>query len=87
MTLIEQGKVQSGQIILARPLSLPEETVVTVRIELSAEESEGEPVADDANFFALPFFGMWADRQEMSDSEAWVRNERAKWLERLSRQD
>lgn len=27
----------------------------------------------------LPFFGMWADRTDMSDSSKWVRQERKQW--------
>jgi hypothetical protein len=37
-------------------------------------------------FENLPFFGMWADRDEMSDSVAWVRKERDKWQQRLTQQ-
>ena len=41
------------------------------------------PPEDD--FASLPFFGMWADRQEMQDSEAYVRREREQWQQRLKR--
>ncbi|MBI2843112.1 MAG: DUF2281 domain-containing protein [Armatimonadetes bacterium] len=33
---------------------------------------------------SLPFFGMWADREDMTDSAAWVRKERERWDERLA---
>ena len=36
---------------------------------------------------ALPFFGMWADREDMADSAKWVRKEREKWSSRLSGTD
>ncbi|MCZ6681353.1 MAG: type II toxin-antitoxin system Phd/YefM family antitoxin [Candidatus Poribacteria bacterium] len=35
----------------------------------------------------LPFFGMWADRDDMRDSTAWVRKEREKWHQRVTHQD
>jgi hypothetical protein len=45
------------------------------------------PSAGNGNEFEnLPFFGMWADRDEMSDSVAWVRKERDKWQQRLTQQ-
>ena len=34
---------------------------------------------------SLPFFGMWADREDMADSTAWVRKERERWSERSAR--
>lgn len=35
----------------------------------------------------LPFLGMWADREDMRNSTAWVRKEREKWHQRLARRD
>jgi hypothetical protein len=32
-----------------------------------------------------PFRGLWQDREEMKDSTAWVRRQREKWAERISR--
>jgi hypothetical protein len=43
---------------------------VTVRIE---EESEGATQKDSAN----PLFGMWSDREEMADVDAYMRKVRA----------
>ncbi len=55
---------------------------------LSDEVSLGleESTADDG-FADLPFFGMWADREDMKDSAAWVREERASWNQRVKSQD
>ena len=35
----------------------------------------------------LPFFGMWADREDMTDSVAWVRKDREQWRQRATRLD
>jgi hypothetical protein len=59
---------------------------VVVRIEPLNEGQGGPPVSDE-EFASLPFFGMWADRTEMRDSEAWVRSERKRWQRRLAPED
>lgn len=81
MTLIECGKVQGGGIVFPKPLPLPEGTEVTVHIKLLATRQPPE----SHDFASLPFFGMWADRQEMRDSVAWVQKEREQWQQRLER--
>jgi len=35
----------------------------------------------------LTFFGMWKDREDMSDSVLWVQREREKWSKRYSNTD
>jgi hypothetical protein len=85
MTIIEHGTVQGGKIVFAQPLELPEGAEVVVKIETIAEDLQNDNAADEIDFASLPFFGMWADREEMSDSAAWVRRERERWQERLSR--
>ena len=86
MVLLERGKVKSGAIVFSEPLMLPEGTEVLVQIEPveAGAQSVGPASAD---FFALPFFGMWADREEMSDSSSWVRREREQWQQRLKQRD
>jgi hypothetical protein len=84
MAFIEQGFVRGGQIVLDEPLSLAEGTPVVVHVEplLPSEMREHE-----TSFASLPFFGMWADREEMADSAARVRKEREQWHLRAARQD
>ena len=84
--LTERGKVKDGGIIFSEPLSFPEGTEVIVRIE--PVDATDEPTqAGDEGFASLPFFGMWAERAEMSDSAAWVREERENWQRRAQRRD
>lgn len=86
MTWLEHGRIQGGAIVLPRALPLPEGMEVTVRIE--AVDRSAAPAANASNDFAsLPFFGMWADRADMSNSAAWVLREREQWQQRTSRQD
>jgi hypothetical protein len=86
MTWLEHGRIQGGAIVLPRPLPLPEGTPVTVRIETAgASEAAVGPTGGD--FLSLPFFGMWADREDMNPSAAWVRQEREQWQQRTRRQD
>ena len=85
MTLIEEGQIQDGGIVFARPVKLPDGIKVIVRIETTPDLVAQNESAIDLDFASLPFFGMWADREEMSDSAEWVRQEREKWRERISR--
>jgi hypothetical protein len=39
------------------------------------------PISED------PAIGMWADREDMADSVAWVRREREQWNKRLTREE
>jgi len=87
MTWIKHGKVQGGTIVFAEPLGVPEGTNVVVRIESTYETGQPPPPKSIEEFAAHPFFGMYADRQDMKDSVAWVRKERAKWHQRSQRQD
>ncbi len=86
--LTERGKVKDGGIVFAEPLSFPEGTEVLVRIvPVGAADEQAQESVQDEGFASLPFFGMWADREEMSDSVAWVREERENWRRRAERRD
>ena len=82
--MTERGKIHSGSIVLDEPINLPEGTEVIVHVEPVTHE--GVSASNGDEFEQLPFFGMWADRDEMSDSLAWLRREREKWQQRLTQQ-
>jgi len=84
---IERGKVKDGGIVFPDPLGLPEGTEVAVAIEPLLETGKSVDPAEGNDFDSLSFFGMWADREEMQDSTAWVRQERGRWQQRAARQD
>ena len=82
--IIEEGKISNGHIVLSKPLSLPEGTEVRVQIEpvdpviVSNNDSQDKDSNESEDFANLPCFGMWADREDMRDSVAWVRKQRGK---------
>ena len=44
------------------------------------------PDEEQEALLSLPFFGMWADREDMDDSVAWVRRQREGWNHRHKRE-
>ena len=89
--IIEEGKVINGRVVLSKPLSLPEGTEVRVQIEpvdpaaVSDDDGQDKGSNESEDFANQPFFGMWADREDMRDSVEWVRKQREKWKERITR--
>lgn len=81
MVYVEHARVKGGQIVLDEPLPIAEDTEVTVRVEPVIQQAD----KDDTPFEQLPFFGMWADREDMADSVTSVRGEREKWHQRSLR--
>jgi hypothetical protein len=86
MTIVTRGSVQNGAIVTHEPLTLPDGTEVIVSIEPAVAGSEADADRRLAEFDALGFHGMWADREDIADSVAWVRKVREQWQQRLSRQ-
>lgn len=87
MVNIRHGEVKNGSIVFSEPLDLPEGAQVSVVVEPLAESGAPIDLAEGQDFNSLPFFGMWADREEMQDSTAWVRQAREQWQQRAARQD
>ena len=84
--IIGEGKVNNGHIVLSNPLSLPEGTKVRIQIEpIDPDNTQSTATKESEDFANQPFFGMWADREDMRDSVAWVRKQREKWKERITR--
>ena len=83
--IIEQGKVNNGGIVLSKPLSLPEGTEIRIQIEpIDPHDSTSTEAGEAGAFTNLPCFGMWADREEMRDSVAWLQKEREKGIRVIS---
>lgn len=81
-----RGKIHGGVIVLSEPVALPEGTEVVVSIEPVEANSCADALTHADNAGPLPFVGIWADREDMSDSAAWVRKERAAWSQRRNQQ-
>lgn len=85
--IVEQGTVSNGGIVLSKPLLLPEGTKVRIQVEtIDANDGTTTGTDDAEDFASLPCFGMWADREEMHDSVAWLKKEREKWQQLTIRQ-
>jgi hypothetical protein len=76
-----RAKVQEGKLVLDEPVPLPDGTEVIVQVvqvplqpgPSVTQEQLKELIKDD------PLFGMWADRDDIEDSVAWLERERKKW--------
>ena len=66
------------------PLEFPKDQELEIEIHVVTgprrKRSSKRPVG---RITTLPFFGIWADREDMKDSATWVRKERERWNERL----
>jgi hypothetical protein len=82
VVVIQRGKVECGTIVLSEPLRLPDGTEVVVRIEPVGEAEGGAEPLTYEDLSTLPFFGMWANRDDMIDSTVWVRSQRERWQSR-----
>ncbi len=76
-----RGTVDKGQIKLTTPVDLPDGSEVRVWVESAnlephTDELEAPP---EGNLASDPAIGMWADREDMKDSVAWLAEQRAKW--------
>ncbi len=79
MKIIVRGKIQNGTMVIEEPLALPDGTDVIASIE-PIEAGYGLPAQERVpRFETLAFHGMWADREDMADSVAWVRGVREQW--------
>jgi hypothetical protein len=87
VSVTARGKISKGSIILPEPLPLPDGSDVIIHIEPVSGEGQAVPLAPPADLKSLPFFGMWSDREDMSDGRDWVKSEREAWRQRLVRRD
>ena len=56
-----------------RSLSPEKQQAVLYFAEFLAQKAEAANSSNKGSFQDEPFFGMWQDREDMSDSSAWVR--------------
>ena len=65
MTIVARGTVQNGVIVTEAPLELPDRTEVVVSVVPARAGTDDEADRRLAEFDALGFHGMWADREDM----------------------
>jgi len=87
MVEVARGVIHGSNIVLSEPLPLPEGAEVILRIELANANRLDEQTLSLEEFKQLPCWGMWKDREDMADSEVWLRKERERWNQRLSTVD
>ena len=73
--IIEHVKVSDLPATWRAKLSAPEVARVTVRIE--EESAAPAQAAGDADARIEQLFGMWSDREDMADVDAYIRKLRA----------
>lgn len=90
MSVIIRAHFDGKTIVPDSALDLPADQALEVEVHLISPNAKATvaPVADGMpDITAMPFFGMWADREDMADSSQWVREEREKWNNRLTGTD
>ncbi|MEW6237772.1 MAG: hypothetical protein AB1656_20490 [Candidatus Omnitrophota bacterium] len=87
MVEVARGVIHGSNIILTEPLPLPEGAEVIIRIELANADRPDKPTLSLEEFKQLPCWGMWKDREDMANSEEWIRKERERWNQRLTKKD
>lgn len=71
-------------IVPNEPLELPEDQELEIEVRvITGPRRRRKSKRPAGRVTSTPFFGMWADREDMKDSLGWVRKERERWNERL----
>ena len=76
-----RARVENGRIELPAGVQIVDGTEVTVTLP------EVPPARPAVPIERHPAIGMWAEREDMADSAAWVRGQRERWRDRLTRRD
>ena len=92
MSVIIKAHFDGKTIVPDASINLPADQALEVELRLlpnsDKHASEAEPEqSGKLDITSLPFFGMWADRKDITDSAEWVHKEREKWSSRLSGTD
>lgn len=89
MSLIIRAHFDGKAIVPDAKVDLPTDEPIEVEVRLlpSLRDAAKPSKAEGFDITSMPFFGMWASREDMRDSVEWVREERARWNSRLSDAD
>jgi hypothetical protein len=91
MSVIIKAHFDGKTIVPDAQIDLPSGQALEVELRVLApsEKVKEEPRAETEgiDITSYPFFGMWAERKDMTDSAVWVREEREKWNSRLTDTD
>ena len=88
MSMVIRAHYDGRAIVPDSDVDLPRDQALEVQVRVLSQQEASpqiEPTAAKTPISSLPFNGMWADREDMKDSVAWVRKERRRWDKRLTR--
>ena len=81
MVTVVRGHTKGGIVVPDEPLNVPD----GLEVELQISTFEPVPSATPGYGPAIDsVFGMWRDREAVTDSVAWVRRQRDAWNNRLT---
>ena len=83
MSMVIRAHYDGKAIVPDAEVDLPRDQALEVEVRVLSPSVA--PAAPKAPISSLPFCGMWADRDDMKDSVAWVNKERRRWKKRLTR--
>ena len=83
LSIVIRAHYDGKTIVPDADIDLPADQPLEVEVRVLSPQVA--PTAPKAPISSLPFSGMWADREDMKDSAAWVRKERRRWKKRLTR--
>ena len=83
MSMVIRAHYDGKTIVPDADLDLPLDQALEIEVRVLTPEAA--PSEAKAPISSLPFCGMWADREDMKDSVAWVNKERRRWSKRLTR--
>jgi hypothetical protein len=91
MSVIIRAHFDGNTIVPDAQIDLPSGQALEIELRVLAPSGSKKEISkaekEGIDITSFPFFGMWADRKDVTDSAIWVREEREKWNSRLSDTD
>ena len=92
MSIIIKAHFDGKAIVPDTEVDLPADLPLEVEVRFlspggKTKAASKTPRGRNSRLTSLPFFGMWADREDMRDSVEWVRKQRQAWSSRLCGED
>ncbi|MBI2298025.1 MAG: hypothetical protein HYU66_03580 [Armatimonadetes bacterium] len=84
-SIVAHGRIEGNTSVLDEPVGLADGAEVDVSIRAAAAPAEaagGSRRRDEV--WSDPVIGMWADRDDLADPVAWVKERRSAWRKRLN---
>lgn len=86
MSVIIKAHFDGKTIVPDSEVDLPPDQPLEVEVRLLPKKGRrsrvSKTVGKKLDITSLPFFGMWADREDIKSGAEWVRKERENWSNR-----